>query len=96
MTFRRSVFGGIVDEIGEYLNKTHRIAIDNERLVAQRDADLVSPRLYQRVTRFKGLLDHCGETDMFLLELDFARSDPGNLQKIIDEANEVVNLPVHQ
>jgi len=48
MTFRRSVFGGIVDEIGEYLNKTHRIAIDNERLVAQRDADLVSPRLYQR------------------------------------------------
>ncbi len=51
-TLSRSVFGCVVEEIGEHLSETHRIAVNDDRLVAQREANLLSPRLYQRLIRF--------------------------------------------
>jgi len=74
LTLWRSIFGCVVEEIGEHLSETHRIAVDDERFMVQHEADLVFPCLYRRLAHFEGLLDHGGEVEMLLPELDFCRS----------------------
>ena len=92
---RRRVFCGVVEKIGEHLRQAHRIALDDKPLIAQRYVRFVLASLQQGVAGLDRLMDDGGKVEMLFPELDLPARDARDLKQIVDEANEMIHLPLH-
>ena len=90
------VLGRVVEEIGEDLREPYRVAVDRERLGRQIEPELMMRRLDEAAAGLDRAPQHDRDLDSLLAELDFATSDAGHLEEVVDEPHHVVDLALHE
>ena len=90
------VFRRVVQQIREHLREPHRVAgdADRRRIRSRRGSRDAGCRAPGRLVSIAALTMR-GEIERLLLDLDDAARDARHLEQVVDQAVEVVDLPLH-
>jgi len=91
---RRRVFCGVVEKIGEHLRQRTGSPSTTSRS-SPSDTSFRARSLQQGVAGLDRLMDDGGKVEMLFPELDLPARDARDLKQIVDEANEMIHLPLH-
>ena len=88
-----SVLRGVVDQVPEHLDQTHRIRLHHDCLGIERERQLVPFFDDQRAAHLHCLPEDHVQIDALLLDLDLTPAHAGRVQEVVEEALHVPYLP---
>ena len=88
------VLGGVVEQVGENLGEPRKIAPDAHRLRRRAHRERVAARVDERPRGLDGDADDFGDVDRFELELDLPVRDPRHVEKVVDQAAQLLDLAI--
>ena len=87
-------FGGIVEQIRKHLGESNAVAVDGEVGIWERDVQRDFGLVEVRPTNFDGHFQDRGKAERLDVEPQFASGDAGNVEQVVDEANELADLSI--
>ena len=84
----------IGEQVDDDLFEAHGVAHDGDDIARQRDRDLVTPLFNQGLDRIDRAIDQFAERLRHLLQLELPVRDPRHVEQFVDDANEVLGLPI--
>ena len=88
------VLGGVGQEVRHHLRETLLVAVNRAPTPGYVDIEIVLALFEQRAGGLHGSGDDVGQLHVLFLELDLPPGDAGDVEKVIDKADEVTDLPL--
>ena len=87
---------GVGEQVGERLDETRRVCIDDEPSRGDVDGQALSLSLEERARHFDRLRGDHRELDVLGVQLDLAARDPRDVEQVVDQTPKVRDLPIDQ
>ena len=92
MAARRRIFRRVIDDVGGNLGQPDRIAENPQRLVRELYAHAMAFLFDERLACFQRVAEKIRCVDTRPVQVDLAETDPGDFKKVVDKANEMIDL----
>src|SRR5690606_8769345 len=94
--FRVGVLRRVSEQVLDDLHEADRIGVEPYLLARCREAELLIPRSNRGTDGVDGLREDFRELDALATKLDPSAHDPRDVEEVVDQPNEVVDLPLHE
>ena len=92
---RLGVLGGVGQQVADDLGEPHRVGVEQQGFGRKSDAQLVALGVDERLDRLHRTGDDRGQFDPLLAEFDLAPHDPGHVEQVVHQPDQVMDLPLH-
>ena len=89
------IFHGVIEQVGKRLGQPGEVRTDPERVAGQVHGEGVPGRFNQRLDGFDSAPNGGPQIEPLSPQFDPVAGDPGHIQQIVGQANELTDLPLH-
>jgi hypothetical protein len=89
------VLGAVREQVAEHLGQPGQVAVQIHRIGRKGDGELVSGRVDGLPGRLHGAFHDVGKADRGAPEFHLVLAEPGDVEEVVHEANQVLQLAFH-